>query len=90
MKKISQSARALKSCYSKPTLCVSFLQHSKQKTSFDRLIHAGSNLEIRNARQWTPLDCAAAYGWEKVAHALLEAGASIQPKGKGKVDKKQY
>lgn len=50
-----------------------------------RLIQAGSNLEIRNARQWTTLDCAAAFGFEKVAQALLEAGASVQPLGKGKV-----
>jgi len=40
---------------------------------------------MRNSRQWTPLDCAAAFGWVKAARALLEAGASIQPKGKIKV-----
>ena len=45
-----------------------------------RLIKAGTSLEHRNARQWTPLDCAAAHGWEKVVLALLEAGANVQPK----------
>jgi len=56
---------------------------------FFSLIQSGANIEIRNARQWTPLDCAAAYGWDKVARALLEAGASIQPKGKIKVTKEK-
>jgi len=50
-----------------------------------RLIKSGTNLEIRNARQWTALDCSAAFGWEKITRTLLEAGANIQPKGKGKV-----
>ncbi|CAK8698608.1 transient receptor potential cation channel subfamily A member 1-like isoform X2 [Clavelina lepadiformis] len=49
------------------------------------LIQSGANIELRNARQWTPLDCAAAYGWAKAARCLLEAGASIQPRGKIKV-----
>ena len=46
------------------------------------LIKSGTNLEIQNARQWTALDCAAAFGWEKIARALLEAGANVQPKPK--------
>ena len=50
-----------------------------------RLIKVGASMELRNARQWTPLDCAAAYGWEKIARVLLEAGASVQPRNKGKV-----
>ena len=49
------------------------------------LIQLGANIELRNAKQWTPLDCAAAYGWEKAAKVLLEAGASVQPRGKIKV-----
>nr|XP_039268134.1 transient receptor potential cation channel subfamily A member 1 homolog isoform X2 [Styela clava] len=46
------------------------------------LIQLGANIEMRNAKQWTPLDSAAAYGWEKPARALLEAGAAVQPRGK--------
>ena len=57
---------------------------------FYSLIQAGANIEIRNARQWTPLDCAAAYGHHKVARILLEAGASIQPKKKIKVRSKLF
>ena len=45
----------------------------------------GASLEGRNSRQWTPLDCAAAFGFEKAAVVLLEAGASIQPASKFKV-----
>ena len=51
------------------------------------LVQSGANLEIRNVHQWTPLDCAAALGWEKIVSILLESGANIQPKKIGKVSK---
>ena len=50
-----------------------------------RLIQLGANIEVRNARQWTALDCASANGWDKAAKLLLEAGASVEPKGKIRV-----
>lgn len=54
------------------------------------LVQSGANLEIRNVLQWAPLDCASAYGWDKIVTILLESGASVQPKGKGKVSEENF
>jgi len=52
---------------------------------YNSLIQLGVNIELRNAKQWTALDCACAFGFVKPAKALLEAGAAIEPTGKVKV-----
>jgi len=57
----------------------------KQNISYCSLIELGANIELRNTKQWTPLDCACAFGFVKPAKALLEAGATIEPSGKIKV-----
>ena len=36
------------------------------------LIEADADIVARNCYLWTPLDCAAAYGWVKCAKLLLE------------------
>ena len=42
-------------------------------------------MEILNAKQWRPLDAAAANGWEKIVLVLMESGTNIEPRGKIKV-----
>ena len=39
-------------------------------------------LSLRNAVLWTPLDCAASRGHEKVVEVLIEAGADVNPTDK--------
>ena len=51
----------------------------------EALLEAGADVEARNATLWTPLDCAAAKGWEKTVRVLLEADAPIDPMDKTKV-----
>ena len=36
----------------------------------------------RNVSLWTPLNCAAHHGHEKVVRVLIEAGAEVNPGGK--------
>ena len=40
---------------------------------------------FRSARNWTPLDCAASGGWDKIALLLIENGADIDPRDKANV-----
>lgn len=55
-----------------------------------RLTQSGANFEIRNGKLWSPLDCACANGYPKAAQTLLEAGASVEPKGRVKVCKRHF
>ncbi len=48
------------------------------------LIDAGADIAARNARLWTPLDCAAAHGWEKTSAVLLENDAPVDPVDKAR------
>ena len=38
------------------------------------LIKAMADIQARNCYLWTPLDCAAAYGWVKCAQLLITVG----------------
>ena len=38
------------------------------------LIKAMADIQARNCYLWTPLDCAAAYGWGKCAQLLITVG----------------
>ena len=37
--------------------------------------------DYRNARQWTPIDCAAASGKENIVQLLIDAKVEIDPRG---------
>jgi len=54
------------------------------------LIQLGADVNLRNANQWTALDCACAFGYVKPAKALLKAGAPIEPFGKIKVNESPW
>ena len=46
------------------------------------LLEYGSDIAARNAKLWTPLDCAAAHGWIRTATNLLDYHAPIDPEDK--------
>ena len=39
----------------------------------------------RNAKDWTPMDCAAHGGWDYLVKLLIEAEAELEPEDRGGV-----
>jgi len=50
----------------------------------DTLLDGGADVQSRNAKKWTPLDCAAAAGAVKCAELLLDNDAPIDPMDRNK------
>ena len=47
---------------------------NKRAIVAEKLLEFGADVQSRNAKKWTPLDCAAAVGALKCAKILLEVG----------------
>uniref|UniRef100_A0A0K2TKJ7 Transient receptor potential cation channel subfamily A member 1 homolog [Aplysia californica] n=1 Tax=Lepeophtheirus salmonis TaxID=72036 RepID=A0A0K2TKJ7_LEPSM len=49
-----------------------------------KLLEYGADIQSRNVKKWTPLDCAASVGAYKCVELLLESGAQIDPLDRSK------